>query len=94
MPDQLAPAFEAARTHLQQTHGNDPRKACWVARQRDYEPEPLPSEYIRSQPGLVAWIAASADRTGILVLSSGGAVELVGWDQLLHPHHNPQGTTR
>lgn len=79
----MADAIEAALAYLQDLHEDDARHALWTARRRDMAPEPLPDQFVRSQPGPVAWVAASCDELGIYPADSGGAVAFVPWDQIL-----------
>ena len=76
-------ALDAARTHLHQTHGGDTRRAIMAAQRREWIPEGLPRAALASQPGVRAWLAATADDLGIHVLSSGGACVCVAWDRVL-----------
>lgn len=82
----MADAIEAALAYLQDVHKNDARYAMWTSRRRNMVPEPLPFEFIQSQPGTVAWIAASCDDQGIYPTDSSGAVAFVPWDKILTPN--------
>lgn len=87
----LDPSVEAARIHLHRNHEGNPGRAVWYGRKRNQVLEPLPLDYIRSQTGMIAWIAATATKGGITVLDSGGRVEMVEWSELLPPIN---GTTK
>jgi hypothetical protein len=75
-------ALEAAQAHLHRNHGGDARHALWKARQCECSIEPLPEDLIRCQSGF-AWIGATAEQYGIVVVDEGGAVELVPWDSII-----------
>jgi hypothetical protein len=81
----LTPAIDAARIHLHRTHEGNPGRAVWYGRKSHQDFEPLPIDYIRSQPGKIAWVAATADKGGITVVDSGGRIELIEWAELLPP---------
>ncbi len=79
----MADSLEAALAYLHDLHAGDARHAMWTARRRQMVPEPLPVQFIQSQPGTVAWTGASCDDLGIYPSSSDGAVAFVPWDLVL-----------
>lgn len=72
-----------ARQFLSLVHQGDARRALWHSRRREWAPDPLPLEAIRSQAGPVAWVAATADEDGVHLGASDGGYALAPWDEVL-----------
>lgn len=78
MSARLVSPLEAACAHVTVTHGGDVRRAIMRANRRDQRPEPLPRDLVQQQ-GWKAWIMATANDEGVVVVDSEGEQELVSW---------------
>lgn len=74
-------ALEAARLHLGRFA--NPREAVWRGQQQEMRPQPFDRSVVLQQQGRSAFVGAVADLDGVHVMTDGGDLVTVHWEDLL-----------